>query len=49
MGHIPHFKDAIFPAPSMPVLNNAANLGLIIFLFLTALEVDIHLVAVLGF
>lgn len=36
---IPGFKDNIFPTASMPVLNNVANLGLILFLFLTGLEV----------
>ena len=30
---------AIFPTESMPVFNNVANLGLLIFLFLVALEV----------
>jgi Kef-type K+ transport system membrane component KefB len=34
---------AIFPAESMPVFSNVANLGLLIFLFLIALEVDIRL------
>lgn len=43
LSRIPGFKDAIFPAASMPVLNNAANLGLILFLFLIALEVDIRM------
>ncbi|CAK7566665.1 MAG: hypothetical protein SEPTF4163_004615 [Sporothrix epigloea] len=40
---IPGFKDNIFPTASMPVLNNVANLGLILFLFLTGLEVDVRL------
>ncbi|KAK3350108.1 putative K(+)/H(+) antiporter protein [Lasiosphaeria hispida] len=43
MMRIPGFKDAIFPAESMPVFNNVANLGLIIFLFLVALEVDVRM------
>ncbi|KAJ9151122.1 K(+)/H(+) antiporter 1 [Pleurostoma richardsiae] len=43
MMRIPGFKDNIFPTASMPVLNNVANLGLIIFLFLVALEVDMRL------
>ncbi|KAK8069761.1 hypothetical protein PG994_006377 [Apiospora phragmitis] len=43
LSRIPGFHDAIFPVASMPVLNNAANLGLILFLFLIALEVDIRL------
>ncbi|KAI1079962.1 K+/H+ antiporter 1 [Whalleya microplaca] len=37
------FKPAIFPTDSMPVLNNAANLGLVLFLFLIGLEVDIRM------
>ncbi|KAK6956510.1 hypothetical protein Daesc_001788 [Daldinia eschscholtzii] len=43
LARIPGFKNAIFPAESMPVLNNAANLGLILFLFLIGLEVDIRM------
>ncbi|KAK0628835.1 Sodium/hydrogen exchanger family-domain-containing protein [Bombardia bombarda] len=43
MMRIPGFKDAIFPTVSIPVFSNVANLGLIIFLFLVALEVDIRL------
>ncbi|KAK9420056.1 putative Cation/H+ exchanger domain-containing protein [Seiridium unicorne] len=43
LARIPGFKDAIFPTASMPVLNNVANLGLILFLFLIALELDIRL------
>ncbi|OTA56293.1 K+/H+ antiporter 1 [Hypoxylon sp. EC38] len=43
LARIPGFSHAIFPTESMPVLNNAANLGLILFLFLIGLEVDIRL------
>lgn len=43
MMRIPNFQSSIFPTASMPVLNNVANLGLIIFLFLVALEVDVRL------
>ncbi|KAL8358031.1 hypothetical protein RB601_009458 [Gaeumannomyces tritici] len=43
MARIPGFQQAIFPAESMPVLANVANLGLIIFMFITALEVDLNL------
>ncbi|KAI5806218.1 Sodium/hydrogen exchanger family-domain-containing protein, partial [Geopyxis carbonaria] len=42
LGRIPGFKDALFPADSMPVLSLAANLGLVLFLFLVGLEVDIR-------
>ena len=43
MGRIPGFTAAIFPQPSMPTLTLAANLGLILFLFLVGLEVDLRL------
>ncbi|KAL1842240.1 hypothetical protein VTJ49DRAFT_5718 [Mycothermus thermophilus] len=43
MMRIPGFKDAIFPDESMPVFANVANLGLVIFLFLIALEVDMRM------
>ncbi|KAG8530893.1 uncharacterized protein KY384_004250 [Bacidia gigantensis] len=43
MGRVPGFSAAIFPTASMPVLNMAANLGLILFLFLIGLEVDLRL------
>jgi len=42
MGRIPGFTDAIFPAASMPTLSLVANLGLILFLFLVGLEVDLR-------
>lgn len=43
LGRIPGFTNAIFPAASMPTLSAAANLGLIFFLFLVGLEVDLRL------
>jgi Kef-type K+ transport system membrane component KefB len=43
MMRIPGFQANLFPTESMPVLHNVANLGLIIFLFLVALEVDVRL------
>ncbi|QUC17338.1 uncharacterized protein UV8b_01579 [Ustilaginoidea virens] len=42
MGRIPGFQDAIFPAASIPNLNNVANLGLILYLFLIGLETDVR-------
>lgn len=33
----------IFPVASMPVLRMAANLGLVLFLFLVGLEVDMRI------
>ncbi|KAI9653604.1 MAG: K(+)/H(+) antiporter [Alyxoria varia] len=43
LGRVPGFTNAIFPAESIPVLSLAANLGLILFLFLIGLEVDLRL------
>lgn len=43
LSRIPGFKDAIFPAQSMPLLNLVANLGLVLFLFLVGLEVNMKL------
>ncbi|KAF7502826.1 hypothetical protein GJ744_005019 [Endocarpon pusillum] len=43
MGRIPGFQANLFPADSMPPLSLAANLGLVLFLFLVGLEVDIRL------
>lgn len=45
MGRIPGFQAAIFPAASMAGLSLAANLGLILFLFLVGLEVDLRFLA----
>ena len=42
-GRIPGFTDAIFPTASMPTLSLAANLGLVLFLFLVGLEVDLRI------
>jgi len=43
MMRIPGFQAAIFPTASMPGLTLVANIGLILFLFLVALEVDMRL------
>ncbi|KAI1437130.1 K+/H+ antiporter 1 [Xylaria sp. CBS 124048] len=45
LARIPHFQENILPSSSLPVLNNVANLGLILFLFLIGLEVDLRLFA----
>lgn len=42
MGRIPGFTAAIFPSAAMPNLTLVANLGLILFLFLVGLEVDLR-------
>lgn len=41
MGRIPNFTQHIFPTASITYLNLVANLGLILFLFLIGLEVDV--------
>ena len=43
MMRIPGFQNAIFPAAAMPNLNLLANLGLVLFLFLVGLEVNVKL------
>ncbi|KAK5950772.1 hypothetical protein OHC33_008155 [Knufia fluminis] len=42
MGRIPGFTQHIFPTASMPAFSLAANLGLVLFLFLVGLEVDLR-------
>ncbi|KAK1248294.1 hypothetical protein MKX08_006514 [Trichoderma sp. CBMAI-0020] len=42
MGHIPGFRDAIFPAASIPNLTLVANLGLVLYLFMIGLETDVR-------
>ena len=44
MGRIPGFTNAIFPTASLPYLNLTATIGIVLYLFLTALEVDISIV-----
>lgn len=41
MGRVPHFTDRLFPASSIPLLQLCATLGLVFFLFLAALEIDV--------
>ena len=43
MGRIPGYMDTIFPKDSMVMLTLTANLGLVLFLFLVGLEVDMRL------
>ncbi|KAF8958519.1 hypothetical protein BDZ97DRAFT_1443891 [Flammula alnicola] len=43
MRRIPGFKNAIFPPESIPLLTATSTIGLILFLFLMALEIDIRL------
>lgn len=42
MGNIPGFTAAIFPPRSLTVLTTVANLGLLYFLFMVGLELDIR-------
>jgi len=42
-GRIPGFTNAIFPKDSMPTLSLAADIGLVLFLFLVGLEVDLRI------
>lgn len=41
-GRIPGFTKSIFPAEAMPNLSLVANIGLVLFLFLVGLEVDVR-------
>jgi Kef-type K+ transport system membrane component KefB len=43
MMRIPGFEAAIFPAAAMPNLTLVANIGLVLFLFLVGLEVNVRL------
>ena len=40
-GRIPGFSNAIFPTPSLSYLNLVSTIGLVLFLFLVGLEVDV--------
>lgn len=42
MGRIPGFTEAIFPTAAMSNLSVVANLGLVLFLFIIGLEVDLR-------
>ena len=44
MGHIPGFTSSIFPQESMPLLNLTSTIGLILFLFLVGLEIDVRII-----
>lgn len=45
MGRMPGFTAAIFPAASMATLTLVADLGLVLFLFLVGLQVDLRYLA----
>lgn len=42
-GRIPHFSDTIFPAASYPMINLTSTIGLVFFLFLVGMEVDVSI------
>lgn len=42
MGRIPNFTDTCFPTESKPGLTLVANVGIILFLFIVGLEVDLN-------
>lgn len=44
MGHIPQFTTSCFPKESIPGLTLIANVGIILFLFVIGLEVDVEFI-----
>ncbi|CAN3359439.1 K(+)/H(+) antiporter 1 [Diutina catenulata] len=44
MGHIPNFTSTVFPKESIPGLTLVANVGIILFLFMIGLEVDLSFI-----
>ncbi|PVG00014.1 hypothetical protein CPB86DRAFT_730345 [Serendipita vermifera] len=44
MGRIPGFTKNIFPTESLPFLSLTATIGLVLYLFITALEVDVRII-----
>lgn len=42
-GHIPGYMDNIFPSSSMTIFSIFANIGLVLFMFMVGLEVDVKL------
>lgn len=43
MGHIPGFTAAIFPNDGMAMLGLTSTIGLVLFLFLVGLEIDVKI------
>lgn len=43
-GRIPGFTKHVFPPESIPYLTLAANIGLVLFLFLVGLEIDTQII-----
>lgn len=44
LGHIPNFTNSCFPTASIPGLTLFANVGIILFLFIIGLEVDVQFI-----
>ncbi|KAG8960213.1 K(+)/H(+) antiporter [Tulasnella sp. 408] len=44
MGRIPNFSKSIFPTESLPFLSLVSTIGLVLFLFLVGLELDVSVV-----
>lgn len=44
LGRIPNFSNTIFPTQSIPYLNLVSTIGLILFLFVVGLEVDVGVI-----
>lgn len=43
-GRIPHFSTTIFPPEGMPMLSLTSTIGLVLFLFLVGLEIDVRVI-----
>ena len=44
MGRIPNFTNTIFPTDSIPMLNLTATIGLVLFLFIVGVEIDVSII-----
>ncbi|CCJ31364.1 unnamed protein product [Pneumocystis jirovecii] len=44
LGKIPYFNKHIFPEDSLVILNLASNIGLVFFLFVVGMEVDVRVI-----
>ncbi|XP_010277629.1 PREDICTED: cation/H(+) antiporter 15-like [Nelumbo nucifera] len=48
MGRIPKFADIVFPLRSVLILETMANIGLLYFLFLVGIEMDLYVIKRIG-
>ncbi|EKM59486.1 uncharacterized protein PHACADRAFT_250007 [Phanerochaete carnosa HHB-10118-sp] len=44
MGRIPNFTNSIFPVASLPMITLTSTIGLVLFLFLVGLELDVRII-----